>query len=350
MATQSNNHEKLTEKSQTKSGISQNTFVKESPKAGILVRKDASTNPEFGKRPEERNIQELINMGIVIIDKPSGPTSHQVSDYVQKILKIEKAGHSGTLDPGVTGVLPVALERATRIVQVLLGEGKEYMTLMHLHQDVSEEKIREECNKFIGRITQLPPRKSAIKREERERTIYYLEILEINGQDVLFKVGCEAGTYIRKLCHDLGRNIGGAHMAELRRTRASIFTEDQAVSLQDLADAYYYWSEEGKEEKLRAMIMPVEKGIEHLKKIWVIDTAVDSLCHGADLKFPGVAKINSDVVKGDTIAVLTLKGELICLGDALVDAKQVMQEKGLAVKTNKVFMQPGIYPGIPKSV
>lgn len=164
----------------------------------IFIKKEAEG--EFGKSPKERTTEELIDYGIVNIDKPKGPTSHQTSDYVKKILKIKKAGHSGTLDPAVTGVQPVALGKATRITQFLLTAPKEYVCLMHLHQEVEEEKIRNTTEQFIGKIQQLPPIKSAVKRELRTREIYEFEILEINGKDVLFRVRCQAGTYIRKLC------------------------------------------------------------------------------------------------------------------------------------------------------
>ncbi|MDP2750953.1 MAG: RNA-guided pseudouridylation complex pseudouridine synthase subunit Cbf5 [Nanoarchaeota archaeon] len=314
----------------------------------LLVRKEAETSSLYGKKPDERTVPELISLGVVVIDKPSGPTSHQVSDFVQKVLHIEKAGHSGTLDPGVTGVLPVALDKATRIVQVLLGEGKEYVALMHLHKDVSEEKIREVFKKFIGKITQLPPRKSAVKRQERQRTIYFLEILEIDGQDVLFKVGCQAGTYIRKLIHDMGIPLGGAHMAELRRTKASIFVESQSVTLQDLADAYHYWKEENDDERIRKIIMPVEQALSHLKKVYVFDSSVDSLCHGSDLKFPGISKLDAGIKKDEIVAIMTLKDELVCLGTAVVESKEMLGNRGIAVKTQKVFMPPGIYPAMPR--
>ena len=131
----------------------------------ILVKKDAVTNPVLGQNPSERKTEEIINYGIVNINKPQGPTSHQVSDYVKKILTIDKAGHSGTLDPHVHGVLPVALGRATRIVQGLLKPGKEYVGIMHLHRDIEESKLNETIKKhFIGKIRQLPPIKSAVKR------------------------------------------------------------------------------------------------------------------------------------------------------------------------------------------
>ncbi len=164
----------------------------------IFVKKKAEG--DFGKSPELRTTSELINYGIVNLDKPKGPTSHQTSDYVKKILGIDKAGHSGTLDPNVSGVQPVALGKATRIAEFLLTSPKEYVCLMHLHHPVEEDKIKEIIKKFIGKIQQLPPIKSAVKRELRIREVYELELLEIKTQDVLFRVKCQAGTYIRKLC------------------------------------------------------------------------------------------------------------------------------------------------------
>src|SRR3989344_3901169 len=161
----------------------------------------------FGKDPQERTTEELINYGIVNIDKPKGPTSHQVSAYLQKILGIEKAGHSGTLDPGVTGVQPIALGKATRITEFFLTAPKEYIALMHLHRDFEEEKIKETFQKLIGKISQLPPLKSAVKRQLRTREIYETEILEIKGRDILFRIRCQAGTYIRKFCLHPQTNI-----------------------------------------------------------------------------------------------------------------------------------------------
>src|SRR3989344_2659557 len=248
-------------------------------KREILVRKESETNYKYGCAPEERKTEEILNYGIVNIDKPKGPTSHQVSDYVQRILHINKSGHSGTLDPNVVGVLPVALERGTRIVQGLLTAGKEYIAIMHLHKEVDEKTLRETIQKnFIGKILQMPPIKSSVKRQLRPRTIYYFDILEIDGQDVLFKVGTEAGTYIRKLIHDIGQKLKtGAHMAELRRTKAGPFTEETAFTMHEITDAYYFWKEEQNDKFLRKVIQPVENGTAHLKKIWVFDTTVDSM-------------------------------------------------------------------------
>ncbi|MBN1156755.1 RNA-guided pseudouridylation complex pseudouridine synthase subunit Cbf5 [Candidatus Woesearchaeota archaeon] len=319
-------------------------------KRTILVRKDAETSDKFGINPEHIPTEQLVNYGIVNIDKPAGPSSHQISAYVQSILGINKSGHSGTLDPKVTGCLPVAIGRATRVVQTLLTAGKEYVCLMHLHQDVDEGKLRGIMERFTGRIKQLPPVKSAVKRQHRFRNIYYIEILDRVEKDVLFRAGCQAGTYIRKLVHDMGQGLGcGAHMAELRRTKAGPFNEDTLCTLQELTDAFYYYKEEGNDKYLRHLIKPVEFAVQHLPKVYVLDTTVESLCHGAMLAVPGISKVDTEIQKDETVAVMTLKKELICLGTARMISKQMAAEKsGIAVKTEKVFMHPGTYPRVEK--
>jgi len=305
----------------------------------ILIKKESTAN--YGKKPEERKTEQLINYGIVNIDKPQGPTSHQVSDYVKKILGISKAGHSGTLDPKVTGVLPIALGRATRIVQALLPAGKEYIALMYLHKPIEEAKIKKAFKDFTGKIRQKPPVKSAVKRVERTRNIYYINILEMDEQNILFKVGCQAGTYIRTLCHQIGKKLGcGAHMAELRRTKVASFSEETLHTLQDLTDALYYYKNEKNDKYLRKVIQPIENAVKHLPKVWVLDTTINTLTHGRDLAIPGISKIESEIKKQDTIAIMTLKNELIALGTAMMDSKEIIKkDKGIAVRTDKVFIQ-----------
>jgi H/ACA ribonucleoprotein complex subunit 4 len=323
----------------------QNLLPFEKTDRKILIRKEAQTDEKYGCRPEDRKTEEIINYGIANIDKPKGPTSHQVSDFVQKILHINKSGHSGTLDPAVTGVLPIALGRATRIVQALLTAGKEYVGIMHLHKSVEEKKLKETIEKhFIGKIQQIPPLKSSVRRQLRTRTVYYFDILEIEDKNVLFKVGTEAGTYIRKLCFDIGRKLGtGAHMAELRRTKAGPFDESTLFTLHELNDAYYFWKEEQNDMFIRKIIQPIENGVKHLPKIWVFDTTVESICHGTDLKVPGISKLYDHINKEEIVAIMTSKDELVALGTTKMNSKDMMREKGIAVKTEKVFMNPGVY-------
>ncbi|MEM7820190.1 MAG: RNA-guided pseudouridylation complex pseudouridine synthase subunit Cbf5, partial [Candidatus Aenigmatarchaeota archaeon] len=190
------------------------------------------------KYPGARPIMEHIRNGIIILDKPPGPTSHQVDTWIKQILGINKCSHGGTLDPRVSGVLVIALENSTKLMPVLLSSPKEYVALMHVHKDVPEHEIRNALNEFVGKIRQIPPQKAAVARRERLREIYFLEVIEIAGRDVIFRVGCEAGTYIRKLIDDIGKRLGaGAHMQELRRVRSGPFTEDRAVRLHELVDA-----------------------------------------------------------------------------------------------------------------
>src|SRR3989344_1011791 len=304
----------------------------------LFIKKPAEGT--FGKHPSERTITELLQYGIINLDKPKGPTSHQTADYVKKIIHTTKAGHSGTLDPQVTGVQPVAIGKATRITEFLLTSPKEYVGIMHLHKIVEEEKLQEAVQKFIGKIRQLPPIKSAVKREERTREIYEFEVLEIKQQDVLFRVKCQAGTYIRKLVHDLGLSLGvGAHMAELRRTQAGPFTEkDNLVALNDLENAYHFYKEENNSKFLFHCIQPVENALKYMAKCWIFDTTITSVSHGRDIAIPGISKLEN-FRKGETVAVLSLKGELIAVGEALISAVEMnTNKKGLGIKINKVFV------------
>src|SRR5437879_946722 len=143
---------------------------------------------KHGTRPEERSIGERIRLGVAIVDKPAGPTSHQVSAWVRDMFAVPKAGHSGTLDPRVTGVLPVALADATRAVEAVLAGDKEYVGVMQLHQDVEERRVRSMMARFVGALYQIPPVRSAVKREQRTRIVYELEPIDVDGRTILFRV------------------------------------------------------------------------------------------------------------------------------------------------------------------
>jgi len=229
----------------------------------------------------------------------------------------------------------------------LLPAGKEYICVMHLHGDVPQHRLEQVLREFEGEIYQRPPIRAAVKRQLRARRIYYIELMELEGRDVLMCVGCEAGTYMRKLCFDVGEALGcGAHMRELRRTRTGPFQEnDTLINLHELADAYAFWREEGDEKHLRKVILPVEAAVEHLPKLVVRDGAVDALCHGASLAAPGVLTIETGVSPDDLVALMTLKGELISLARATMTSKQILEaEHGIVAKPERVVMSPGTYP------
>jgi len=312
----------------------------------ILVKQESETDPRYGCSPEDRPIEEHLRLGFVVLDKPSGPTSHQVVSWVKDILGVVKAGHSGTLDPKVSGVLPIGLLDSTRLLGILLTSGKEYITLMHLHSDVAKDRVRETLQHLQGVLYQTPPLKSAVKIQLRKREIYELEVFEVRVRDVLFRVDCEAGTYIRKLCHDAGLILGsGASMKELRRIRSGPFTEEDSISLHELKDAFEFYKEEGDEKHVRSVVYPVEYGISHLKKIWVNDNSIDAICHGAPVYAPGISKLVSDIGVNELVAVLSLKGELVALGRSLYSSQDIeARDKGKILDLERVIMRDGTYP------
>lgn len=309
------------------------------------------TNESYGCPPHKRSVKDHITKGFVCIDKPMGPSSHEVVVWVRNILGVKKTGHAGTLDPRVTGVLPIFIETATKLVKFLQESGKEYVCLMRLHGDVKEEEIRKVFRMFTGKIFQKPPLKSAVKKQLRIREIYYMQILEIDGRDVLFKVSTESGTYIRKLCKDMGEVLGiGAHMQELRRIKTGNFTESESYTLHDLLDALVFWKEEGEERYLREIIKPMEFAVVGIPKIVVKDTAVDAICHGANLSIKGVSMVEKNVKGGEVVAIFTAKSELVALGRALMDAEEMLDlKKGIVVDVERVIMDRGTYPSAWKS-
>ncbi|MCD6367583.1 MAG: RNA-guided pseudouridylation complex pseudouridine synthase subunit Cbf5 [Candidatus Aenigmarchaeota archaeon] len=311
----------------------------------FFVKYEEISDPNYGSYPGSRSVEELINNSVVIIDKPPGPTSHQVVTWVRNILGSKKAGHSGTLDPGVTGVLVVTLGKACKIMPALMGLDKEYIALMELHDDVQEDLLEEVLEKFTGKIKQIPPRKSAVKRKIRVREIYEIKILEREGRRVLMDIKCQKGTYIRKLIHDIGKKLGcGAHMRELRRIKVGPFGEDIAVRLQDLKDAYVMWKENG-DTKIKEYLRPVEFGVEHLKKVIVKDSAVNALANGAPLGIGGISRIEEGITPDEMVAIFTEKGELLGLGYASMSTEEAMKKRhGLFAKIDTVMMDKDTYP------
>jgi H/ACA ribonucleoprotein complex subunit 4 len=316
-------------------------------KRELIVKAEDETDASYGCAPEKRDIRDHIKHGLVNLDKPSGPTSHEVVAWVKRILNIDHAGHGGTLDPKVTGVLPVALEEATNVVGVFLLSGKEYVCVMRLHGEASDERVRRVLEEFVGKIYQKPPIRSSVRRSTRIRLIYYIEDLEFMEKRVLFRVGCQSGTYIRKLCHDIGEALGvGAHMGELRRTRTGPFIEDEGlITLYDLKGAYDLWAEEEDESWLREVVQPMEMAFKYVPKIYIRDSAVDSICHGAKLAVPGISKLCTGIKRGFTVGFFSLKGELVAMGRAKMSTEEILNKThGIAADTTRVVMSRGTYP------
>lgn len=303
---------------------------------------------QYGFYPDQRPINELLNYGFLPLDKPAGQLSHQVVAWVKKMLKAKGAGHSGTLDPMATGLLPVGINHATKALGTLLLGPKEYFAVMRLHSPVPEPELLGVMQEFTTEIYQRPPQRSSVKRVTRRRTIYEMELVERMGNLAIIRVLCEAGTYIRKLVYDMGEVLGvGATMIELRRTRVcNIRESDGLTRLQDLAIALKEREDRGGDDNsLRTLVWPIERALSHMKAIVVKDSAVDAVCHGAQVAVPGIARVSPNLMSTDQVAIYTQKGELVALGKAILDYSQIAEAMhGIAIKTERVIMPAGTYP------
>lgn len=286
--------------------------------------------------------------GIILVDKPRGPSSHQVAAWVREMTGISQVGHTGTLDPQVSGVLVVLLGKAVRLTSILHLDEKEYICLMRLQGDVTQQALDEAIQEFTGKIYQRPPRKSAVKRALRIREILELELLSRDQRLVLLRARCDSGTYIRSLCHHIGMALGvGAHMQELRRSRSADFPESQIYTLHDIRDAIES-AKSGDTELLSKMILPMETSIKNLATVIIKESAAGAVCHGARLSMRGIIRVDPFQMD-DMVAIYTESNDLIGIGEALMSASRVIPgEKGLAVAPRIVFPEPDAYPSIWK--
>ena len=261
--------------------------------------------------------------GFFVIDKPYGPTSHQVDSWVRDILNEKKVGHVGTLDPNATGVLVMAIGKAVKLIDIVHEMPKEYVATMRFHSDVPEETIRSRMKEFVGEIYQIPPIRSAVARSLRIRRIYSIDNIEVAGRVVLFRVKCESGTYIRSLCTDLGYACGTTgQMLDLRRTKTGHFTEEQVITLQDLAD-YFYLSRNGRPELLNKHFISMETFFSKYPKIVVKSSAIENISHGSDLFPGGIKAITGNPVKGDRVCVIDENNSVVATGIMLVNASEI---------------------------
>lgn len=249
-----------------------------------------------------KSIKELLEFSIINLDKPAGPTSFEVSDLVRKMLSLRKTSHLGTLDPAVSGVLPIALNRACKLSGYLMKKDKSYVGIMRLHEDVDTGMLKKVMKDFTGKISQMPPVRSSVKRALREREVMKFDFIERHDKDVLFSADVEAGTYIRTLVKDLGEKIGGAHMLELRRTRAGTFDERDCFSLYQLEQAVKEWKN-GREELLRQMLIPADEVIvKIMKKVLIKENNLKSMFTGKPIHAKDLVK-KIEINQGEKIAV-----------------------------------------------
>lgn len=291
----------------------------------------------------------LKKYGVINLDKPSNPSSHEVVAWVKRILKLEKTGHSGTLDPKVTGCLITCLNNSTRLVKAQQSAGKEYVAVVKLHGGIDKvSKLEKAIETLTGACFQRPPLISAVKKELRVRTIYESKLIEYDEKRNMgiFWVSCEAGTYVRTLCVHIGYLLGvGAHMQELRRVRSGAMKEDKTMcTMHDVKDAQWYYEQYGKEDYLRRVIMPLEILLITYPRIVVKDTSVNAICYGAQLMLPGVLRYESGIEVGTECVLITTKGEAISLAIAQMSTSTMATcDHGIVAKTKRVIMDRDIY-------
>jgi len=313
-----------------------------------LHKISSSTSAPYGTPPSMRSVQDLLKSGVIIVNKQAGPSSHQVAAWLRDSFELEATGHGGTLDPNVTGVLPVSIGRASKVIKVLQESSKEYICNLKLSKNPGRKELDKVFAKFVGPIYQIPPFQAAVKRELRIRRIYDLEILEHSSKSVLFRVECEGGTYIRNLCDDIGSILGmKGEMEQLIRTKSGPFNLEDSFSLIEAHDTYQDWKSSSNDGLMKKLLRPLEDMLVNLPKIEVKDSAVDAICHGADLAIPGISAVSNELRRGQLVSLLSGQGECIALGRATIDGKEIINkknEKGKAVKLERVIMERGTYP------
>ena len=298
-----------------------------------------------------RDLKTHLQYGVINLDKPANPSSHEVVSWIKRILRVEKTGHSGTLDPKVTGCLIVCLDRATRLVKAQQSAGKEYVGVVRLHAALEDTKQLQRAieTTLTGALFQRPPLISAVKRQLRIRTIYDSKLLEFDKDRNLgvFWVKCEAGTYIRTLCVHAGLLVGtGGHMQELRRVKSGVMGEDDnMVTLHDVLDAQHVYDTTKDESYLRRVVMPLEVLLTNYKRIVVKDSAVNAICYGAKLMIPGLLRFADDIEINTEVVLMTTKGEAIAVAIAqMTTAVMATVDHGVVAKIKRVIMERDVYP------
>lgn len=285
---------------------------------------------------------------MILVDKPPGPSSHQLASWARDILGLKRLGHGGTLDPFATGALTLLLGKATRLTEVVLSGNKTYIAVLKIDSSISSRQVEEVLERFSGEIYNVPPLESAVKIRVRTRTIQEIKLLESDQEDGLHtvSVSCQAGTYIRTLARDIGLMLGTpCVLSELHRHSTGSFEQSSLCTMQQLADAAML-AEEGDEEALCRLIAPVERILGSIPGVWVRDSAIASICHGAPLAVPGVVSLDSGMSAGDKTVIWSSKGEAIAVGEMIVDSSDVPNmTEGELVKPKIVLMDKDEYPG-----
>ena len=311
-----------------------------------ILDTDASTNPSIGGLPDSRDVKERLASGFILLDKPAGPTSHQLASWARDMFGLERLGHGGTLDPFATGVLPLMAGKAMKLTKKILTHKKTYICVFRFATTPDETQLAEVMKQLTGRVYNVPPEVSAVKVQVRTRKIYTFEKIEIKGNDMIARVYCEAGTYIRTIARDMGLLLDmKVQLKELRRENTGVFKLEDCITMQELADAIWLWKECDQPEALLRVIHPIEKLLLDLPSATVKDSAAAALAHGAPLLRPGIINIKSDVKAGKQVMIETLKGEAVGIVTLTLSTNEIATiNEGEVARPSMVLLDEGLYP------
>ena len=308
----------------------------------------AKSNPSFGIDPYRRSIEELLDCGVIIIDKPPGPSSHQLAAWAGSLLGITRIGHGGTLDPFATGLLTLLCGRSTKITGILLKKTKRYVSVLRFKEPISTDEISGLLSNLTGQIYNVPPKESAVKVQVRSRDILEMDVIDSSADSRVHVIStdCEAGTYIRTLTRDIGLMVGNrCELLELHRQGSGSLEDSMACTMQQLADAVFLWREHDDESGLLRLLSPIERILDDLPRIVVKDGAASAMSHGAPLARPGIVSVPKKIPSGSVVLISTIKGEAVSIATTTVDSDSIpgMQSGQVAI-ANSVLMKPGTYP------
>ena len=314
----------------------------------LILDESATTDVKFGCDPYERNLESLLDAGVILVDKPRGPTSHQLTAWAREMLGIQRLGHGGTLDPFATGLLTMLCGKATRLTEMVLTGDKKYIAIVKLGRQINPTELEKLLNSLTGEIYNVPPLESAVKVRVRTRIIHQMNIIDSDLESNIFSIliSCNAGTYIRTLARDIGLILDtSCELTELHRDQTGSFNQTNACTMQHLTDAVFLWKEHYDDKALRRLIAPVESILGHFPRIIVKDGAAAAISHGAALARPGIVGIDDEIERGDLVVLESLKGEAVAIAETNSGAKKIQSMKhGEVARPKVVLMQPGIYP------
>tara|TARA_B100000902_G_scaffold159696_1_gene155536 strand:+ start:1713 stop:2693 length:981 start_codon:yes stop_codon:yes gene_type:complete len=311
-----------------------------------IIDSTAVTDSSHGSPVWQRSLEERLDAGLILIDKPAGPTSHQVAAWAKDILGIDHLAHGGTLDPFATGLLTLMTGRARRLTSQVLSHDKEYVGVLKIGGEADMSALGDAILSLRGEIYNVPPSESAVKVQVRTRRIRAFEVLDTKDRLAAIRVACDAGTYVRTLARDLGLMINcPIQLIELRRTRSGRFTEDHCVPMEDLVDAVHLWRESGDASAMLRLVSPIDVLMDGRPGLILKDGAVSAVSHGAPLTRPGIQAIQGEFESDEEIILWSMKGEVVAIANATRSTAEIPQIKvGEVAKPSLVLLPADVYP------